>query len=138
MAWMKPIVLLVAATLTLAGCATPTPPALVPPSQEDGISRTMIGRTVSVGGPEVTPIAVIEDSRCPADVACVWAGRVRISARVDLGRGSEFHELTLGTPVPVADGALELVEVQPSKRASDERALAPHDYRFGLRFMGGI
>ena len=138
MVWMKPIALLVAATLTLAGCAASTPPASIPPSQEDGISRTAIGRTVDVGGPKVTPIAVIEDSRCPAEVTCVWAGRVRISVRVDLGRGSALHELTLGTPIQVADGALELVEVQPTRPAPEGRALAPRDYRFGLRFMGGI
>lgn len=124
--------------LLLAGCApaAPLPATLVNP--EDGLSRTVIGRTVAVGGPKITPLAVIEDSRCPADVACVWAGRVRITVRVDLGRGSEMRELTMATPVQVADGALELVEVLPTKPAPGEAALAPGDYRFGLRFMGGL
>ena len=129
---MKTLVL--AALLALAGCATASLPA--PP--EDGLTRAAIGQTVTVGGPKVTPLAVLEDSRCPAGVQCVWAGRVRISARVDLGRGSETRELTQGMPVPVADGTLELIEVQPAKPAPGARPLASADYRFTLRFMGGL
>jgi hypothetical protein len=113
------------AALALAGCAHAVP---VP---EDGLSRTGLGRTVAVGGPRVTPLRVLEDSRCPPDVRCVWAGRMRLQVRVDLGSGSQTRELTLGEPIPVADGTLELVEVWPDKGSGG-------DYRFGFRFMGGI
>ena len=123
-----------AALLALAGCATASLPAL----PEDGLTRAAMGQTVAVGGPKVTPLTVLEDSRCPAGVQCVWAGRVRISARVDLGRGSETRELTQGMPVPVADGTLELVQVQPAKPGSSAGPLASADYRFALRFMGGL
>ena len=126
--------LVFAALLALAGCATVSLPA----QPEDGLTRAAIGQIVAVGGPKVTPLAVLEDSRCPGGVQCVWAGRVRISARIDLGRGSETRELTQGMPVPVADGTLELIEVQPAKPAPGARPLASADYRFTLRFMGGL
>lgn len=126
----------------LAGCTAPaTPVALAPPldEQTDDLSRAKIGQTVSVGGPKVTPVAVLEDSRCPMNARCVWAGRVRISARIDLGSGSQTRELTQGEPVQVADGTLELVEVQPDKVAGEATpAVTPGDYRFGFRFMGGL
>jgi hypothetical protein len=132
---MKPIAAILAA-LALASCTAP--PASMPPP-DDGFSRTGIGHTVNVGGPKVTPLAVLEDSRCPMNARCVWAGRVRISTLVDLGSGSRTHELTLGEPVPVADGTLELVEVRPDKVAgADKPGIAPRDYRFAFRFMGGI
>lgn len=126
--------LIPAALLTLVGCTTASLPA--PP--EDGLTRAAIGQTVAVGGPKVTPLAILEDSRCPAGVQCVWAGRVRISARIDLGSGSETREFTQGIPVPVADGMLELVEVQPAKAAPRARPLTSTDYRFAFRFMGGL
>lgn len=66
---------------------------------------------------------------------CVWAGRVKLSVRVDLGSGSQTRELIQGEPIQVADGSLELVEVRPDRRT--DKAIAPQDYRFGLRFMGG-
>jgi hypothetical protein len=56
---------------------------------------------------------------------------MRLQVRVDLGSGSQTRELTLGEPIPVADGTLELVEVWPDKGSGG-------DYRFGFRFMGGI
>lgn len=127
--------LLVLTLLALGGCAYH---ASALTTHEDGLSRAVIGQTVAVGGPKVTPLTVIEDSRCPAKVACVWAGRVRISVRVDLGRGSENYELQQGTAIPVADGTLELVEVLPAKPAASKGALSPQDYRFGFRFMGGL
>lgn len=119
------------APLLLAGCAA-TPPV----EATAGPIRAGIGQTVAVDGPRVTPLEVLEDSRCPRGVQCVWAGRVRISARIDLGKGSETRELTLGKPENVADGALELVEVLPDKMA--DRTILPEDYRFGFHFAGGL
>jgi hypothetical protein len=132
---------LAAAVLFLAGCAVSPPPASAPNQEQvaDGLSRGRIGETVAVGGPKVSPLAVLEDSRCPMNARCVWAGQVRIRVRVHLGGGTVLKELTQGQPVRVADGTLELVEVQPDRLADgDAPALAPADYRFGFRFMGGL
>lgn len=84
----------------------------------------------------MTPLEVLEDSRCPADVQCVWAGQVRIRATIHLGAGDTNAELTTGKPIALADGTLELVEVKPA--TSSNAAIAPGDYRFGFRFMGGL
>jgi len=132
---MKPAPLLFAFSLALAGCAA-LPYRTAEP--DDGLARAALGQTIAVGGPRVTPLAVHEDSRCPAKVQCVWAGRVRIGARIDLGSGSRVQELILGTPAPVADGTLELVEVRPGKMATDAPPILPRDYRFAFRFMGGL
>jgi hypothetical protein len=121
--------------LATAGCAAQPPPLTA--RAGDDLSRARIGATVSVGGPRVTPLAVIEDSRCPMNVRCVWAGRVRVSVRIDLGSGSQVRELTQGKPVPIADGTLELVAVQPDRR-TEAKPIAAGDYRFGFRFMGGL
>ena len=125
---MKRIALL--APLTLVACATVTP------AITDGLAWARLGQTVYVDGPKVRPVAVLEDSRCPADVQCAWSGQVRISAQVILGSGTELRELTLGQPVPVADGTLELVEVRPVN--TTKTTIGETDYRFGFRFMGGL
>lgn len=117
------------AMLALAACATPQQPA-------DGIARAKLGERVYVDGPAVTPLKVLEDSRCPKGVQCVWAGQLRLNVRVHLGARDEVHELTLGKPVHVADGSLELVEALPYPVAGEQ--IKPASYRFGFRFMGGI
>ena len=63
---------ILAAPLALAACAT------TPAAPQDRIARAGLNERVYVDGPYVTPLAVIEDSRCPTDAQCIWAGRTRL------------------------------------------------------------
>jgi len=120
---------ILAAPLALAACATTSPP--------DGIARAGLNERAYVDGPYVTPLAVLEDSRCPMNARCVWAGRVRLSVRIDLGSRSETREIATDAPIQVADGQLALVEVQPDRMAGEQpRGQKP--YRFGFTFAGGL
>lgn len=123
------------AALSLAGCAI-IPPANPPGPSPDGLSWARLGQTVNVGGPRVTPLRVLEDSRCPADVQCVWAGQVRLSVRVETGAGANTRDLTSGKGEQVADGTLTLATVEPAARQAE--TIPPDSYRFGFRFDGGI
>ena len=96
------------------------------------------GQTAYVDGPKIRPIKLIEDSRCPMNARCVWAGRVRISVGFVKSDGEREVELTLGEPVSIADGTLTLTAVTPSKMAGEGRELAPSDYRFSFQFAGGL
>lgn len=117
----------------------PSPGHLTPlPESQDGIARARLGERVYVDGPYVTPLAVLEDSRCPSDpgVRCVWAGQVRLSIRVELGSGPRDHEITTREHIHIADGNLQLVEVTPPRTQNGPNT--PQDYVFGFRFMGGL
>jgi hypothetical protein len=127
---MKPLCVL-AAPLALAACATTSP------EPQDGIARAGLNERVYVDGPYVIPLAVLEDSRCPMNARCVWAGRVRLSVRIDLGSRSETREIASDAPIHVADGQLALVEVQPDRVAGDQPG-TPKPYRFGFTFAGGL
>lgn len=128
---MKPIIFALLVPTVLTGCVTYH-------VRSDGISRAALGETVRVDGPRITPLEVLEDSRCPMNARCVWAGQVRLKVRLQLGSGNRELELTSNKPVQVADGSLELVEVQPDRVAGEGQALDPKDYRFGFKFMGGL
>ena len=95
-----------------------------------------INQTAYVDGPTVTPLEIVEDSRCPANARCVWAGRVVVRARIAGGAWQTTRSLTLGEPVPIADGTLTLVSVMPEKWTTN--ALEPRDYRFSFEFSGGF
>lgn len=126
---MNRAILFPLAALALTGCAPL-------PRPTDGVVHARLGQTVSVGGPRVTPLRVLADSRCPVNARCVWAGEVRIAARIASGRHSDTRELVLGQPVMVAGGRLELVEVRPAQHT--DAAITPRKYRFGFRFAGGL
>jgi hypothetical protein len=121
----RPILFL--AILT-AGCAT------VQARPVEGPVR--LGQAAYVGGPAVKPLKVIEDSRCPINARCIWAGRVVVRAKVSGGDWSRTMDLTLGEPAQVADGALTLMSVTPDREAGK-----PFDtgaYRFTFDFKGGL
>ncbi|MCJ2186447.1 hypothetical protein [Novosphingobium beihaiensis] len=103
------------------------------------LAYAALGQTVQVDGPQVTPLKVLEDSRCPANARCVWAGQVRLRIRVRTGSGHRDMEIISGKPVHIADGTLELAQVRPDKLTNrNDGAIKPGDYRFGFRFMGGL
>ena len=109
--------------LALASCAS------VPRRDYANGPTAPLNEVATLDGLTVRPIAVLEDSRCPASVQCVWAGRVRISAEV---RGAGARELTLGEGLTVSGGTLTLVDVRPSKRTPE--AIAPREYEFTFTF----
>jgi hypothetical protein len=100
-------------------------------------ANVAIGQRAYADGPLIQPVAVIEDSRCPVGVACIWAGRVRVKILWLRPNGeAQPFEAVLGEPTPIADGAITLESVHPDKRA--DQAIKPGDYRFAFRFMGGL
>ena len=107
-------------TVALAGCVT-TPTADAGPSAR-------IGEIAYTNGLRVKPVAVIEDSRCPALVRCVWAGRLVVRAEVIGGSWRQSRDLELGKPQQIADGALTLVRAEPQKATPGE--IARGVYRF--------
>lgn len=118
--------------LVLSACAATS--AKTP--LRDG-SNVALGERAYVDGPVVEPVAVLEDSRCPANVECIWAGRVRLKMLWHRPTGeTRPFEVTLGEATPLADGAIRLESVRPEKRT--DRAIRPEDYRFSLRFDGGL
>lgn len=117
--------------LALAGGAA-APAAAVMPLPP--MSQARLGETVTVGPYRVTPVSVLEDSRCPAKVTCVWAGQVRLQLRVVAIRGGERFtgEMTSLRPLQLRRGELRLRTIQPpNTRAGHPR---PAQYRFGFQF----
>ena len=95
-----------------------------------------LGQLVYVNGLKVRPLEVVEDSRCPGDVVCVWPGRVIVKGEISGGAWREVRDLELGKPQQIADGALTLVAVAPGKNAGAETD--PRAYRFTFDFQGGL
>jgi hypothetical protein len=112
------------ALLALASCAS------MPRREYANGPTAPLNEVATLDGITVRPLAVIEDSRCPASVQCVWAGRVRISAQVS---GAGTRELTLGEGLTVSGGTLTLVDVRPSKRTPE--VIPAREYQFTFTFQ---
>ncbi len=136
------------ATLLLAACASPAGGAGPDLSQlpqhiredlaqrdtalaEPGVVAAAIGQTGDLGGGlRVRPLEVIEDSRCPQNARCIWAGRLRVRVAVD-GAGEREITLDEGT-VETPRGAFSLVAASPGPWTDWPVEQRP-PYRFGFR-----
>lgn len=80
---------------------------------------------------KITPLEVVEDSRCPVDVVCIQAGTVRVRARVENESGSVTEIFKLQSPVITQMATIEMVKVAPEPRS--QRTITPLEYRFFFR-----
>jgi len=107
---MRSIFTLVAA-FGLSACAT------VPTASIRGDGLAHLGQATRVGALIVTPRAIIEDSRCPINARCIWAGRAVIRADVARAGRRKSMRLTLGERVATHGTTLALTSVEPGKMA---------------------
>ena len=106
-----------------------SPPAPGAAAREASVG---LGETARLGRVTVRPIEVVEDSRCPADVLCIWAGRLRM--RVAISGVREEAVLTLREPYRVPGrGTLTLVSVAPDRWRSTPPPGTDPAWRFGFR-----
>ena len=104
------------------------------PFRVPGTVTARLGEEVRLGTLRIRPLAVVEDSRCPLDVTCVWAGRIRVRVAVS-GAGEPVMELN--QPVPVPGGSLSLVAVAPPRWHSPPPGVDPNaPQRFAFRLSG--
>jgi hypothetical protein len=93
-----------------------------------------LGQVGLVDGLRVRPLRIVEDSRCPINAICVWAGRLIVRTEIHGGNWRETRDLELRKPQSIADGQLTLVEAVPSKMA--DQPVDARDYRFTFAFEG--
>lgn len=125
---MKKMLALALAPLSLTACAVVPPVGSTPP-QAAGYA-VPIGQPVHVGELVVTPKKLVEDSRCPMNARCVWAGRVVVKTTIAGAGWANTADLTLGEPYGTHGKVVALVSVRPDKTAGTDTQ--PMDYRFAF------
>ena len=114
------------ATALLGACVMVPPPDSTPP-QPAGYA-VPLSQPVRVGELVVTPKKLVEDSRCPMNARCVWAGRVVVKTRIAGEGWADTADLTLGEPYGTHGKVVALVSVRPEKTTDHEILLG--EYRF--------
>lgn len=79
-------------------------------------------------GVRITPLAVVEDSRCPADVQCIHAGTLRVRVQTVSGMGTSTDVIALGSSLTTEAEEVAFVSATPETRAGSE--IGSDEYRF--------
>lgn len=125
--------LLAIAALILPGCAViPDAPNVVGTPVPAG-TAVAIDRPVRLGGIVVTPKEVVEDSRCPTDVQCVWAGRLIVRTRIDGDGWRDTTDIRLGESYGTHGHVVALVSAEPGTVAGSETARPLYRFLYEAR-----
>ncbi|WP_375290021.1 hypothetical protein [Qipengyuania sp.] len=123
---MKRLTLL-APAIFLASCVVvPDAPNVAGTPLPEG-SAIALGQPVRLGEIVVTPQAVKEDSRCPVNARCVWAGRLVVTTRIDGAGWRDTTDIQLGETFGTHGHVIALVSGEPAKTA--EQDTPPRSYR---------
>lgn len=90
--------------------------------------QAKVNQPVEALGEVIIVRKVIEDSRCPEDVQCVWAGTVKIEAVIRGGMGDGQLTLELGKMGTTEVNAFTLKAVSPNTKST--ATIAQSDYVF--------
>ncbi len=115
-----------------AGCAT-IPNGPICRRRPDPHGRLGNDRSADPGRrPRRHPKRVVEDSRCPINARCVWAGRLILSTRIDGAGWRETANLTLGQTYRTHDRGIRLVSAEPGKLAGSQPPVQATTFGFEL------
>lgn len=123
---LRPVLALAAIWGTVAGCTDLLGEGADPVWVEEPTELTLrVGEEVRVGGSSVRArlFRVIEDSRCPSSVVCVWEGQgvVEIGLRAGEGPVERLQLSTLLDPrsVPWRSLRVTLIRLEPAPVSTD-------------------
>lgn len=112
----------------------------IAPAQKTEQLRVKIGgqAITKTGRVTVKFLELVEDSRCPADVNCVWAGVARIRVRVSRnGKSSEFELNTNQREKPAVFQGYSITLIDLKPRQSTTSKYSPSAYEATLMVKKG-
>ena len=123
------------AALTLSACAAVPAGPIVSSPYETAAQGSAVGfnRPVWVGDVVITPLRLVEDSRCPMNARCIQAGKAVLETRIDGDGWRQTDRLTLGEPQVVHDKTVVLSSVMPGTIAGQPIDPAVYRFAFELR-----
>ncbi len=96
---------------------------------EEGQVTLKIGEVGVFRNISIKPTEVVEDSRCPVNANCIWAGTLKVKLDVLSGLGASTPTIELGSSITTEAEEIKFISVSPEKVAGDTIA---SDYKFVL------
>ena len=133
MSWPTLVVSL--STLLAAACATST--GAVRPIGLNQETELAPGQSVQSGSLRVTFTRVDNDSRCPADVVCVWEGDALVKIEVSEQPGDpvarELHTSGSAGASAITYGGFRIELVRLTPQTHSQQPIPAQDYRLVLK-----
>lgn len=104
-----------------------------PVSTTSVLLKADMNQKVTGVGVSLTPLKILEDSRCPSDVQCIQAGTVRVQVRLTSASGTATQEFKLGQAVTTETQIITLTEVLPAKKSTVTLKASDYVFTFEIK-----
>ena len=144
------VALFAAAVFAVIGCSSATGLSRCRATAGSGVVCAQLGEEFDLRVNEtayiadtrlsIQAVAVPEDSRCPTDVVCAWAGNARVSVALREGTSAETADVnsTLQPRAVTRFGyVLELIDVRPGRLAGQPLPVEAYVIRLVARRAAG-
>lgn len=91
-----------------------------------------LNETKDALGTKITPLQVLEDSRCPIDVQCIQAGTVRLQANIETIAGVSEQIFVLNESVKTENQTITLVNVEPISDSKTKIDNSEYNFMFKI------
>ncbi len=116
------------ATPPLMTTSSPSAPSV--PGQvisDYGQASLSLGNIVTFKDLSVSLLKVVDDSRCPQGVTCVWAGTANTELQISDSAGTSTQKIELGKAVTVGNQTIEIVSISPFP--SKDKSISQSEYK---------
>lgn len=103
------------------------------PASSTQLYKAKIGQIVGPTTLTINPLEVTDDSRCPANVQCVWAGTVKVKTQVVRNGTTTAENFELAVPRTFGSTTITLVEVLPQPTPSTKIPKESYELTFEFR-----
>jgi hypothetical protein len=98
-----------------------------------GETKLRIGETATYEGLKISLLSIEEDSRCPLDVQCIWAGVLRIRLETVSGMGTSTDVLSVGERITTEAHEITFISAFPDKSSAAAIAEAEYELTFSVK-----
>lgn len=133
--FMKKIIVLIVIIIAIFGAykymKPEASPDLIDNTPDENVSelKAKIDQAISAFGISLKPSEIVEDSRCPTDVQCIQAGRLRVKVEMGSSLGATSRIFEIGQSEVYDGHKITLKNASPSSKESTVE-LKPSDYSF--------
>ncbi|HYC34289.1 MAG TPA: hypothetical protein VEC13_01000 [Candidatus Paceibacterota bacterium] len=106
-------------------------PSLEPVLRSEGSATVKLLERAEFKEISILPRKVAEDSRCPSDVNCVWAGQTKVEADITTLKGLTVHTFLNNESFMIEGYKVTLEKVEPYPKTPGK--IAESDYRFTFK-----
>lgn len=113
----------------------PEKPSVPTKTGEARVFKVSLGNSFFLDGVTYTPMQVLEDSRCPVGTTCAWAGKVRVSLKIETNTYQKYtqtSEISLTNSVVYGNKKITMLSMNPVPVSGKVTLPAEYSFEFSV------